>query len=168
MRKVFHMIDIFNEKVGKLFGWFILALIATMVYEVISRYVFHSPTLWSYDATYMLSSVVVTMGFAWTYREKGHVRVDVVYNLFPAKVRLLLDILLTPLLFFLFMSVGLYAMLQDVIHSWGIHELASISSIKPPIYPFKSWILFALILLLIQGVVEWIRDIIELSGGERP
>ncbi len=168
LRKSFQAVDKLSELAGKLFSWFLVLLMLEIVYEVVARYGFRSPTMWSYDATYMFSSIVIVMGFAWTLRDRGHVRVDIVYSLLPERVRAFLDVILTPLLFFLLFYVGLKGMLGDVLYSWKIGELAAASSLRPPVYPFKTIIFTGMSLMLLQGIVEWLRDIVVLIGGERP
>ena len=47
-------IDRLNTLTGWLAGWLILPMTAAVTWEVIARYAFNAPTVWAYDATYML------------------------------------------------------------------------------------------------------------------
>jgi TRAP-type mannitol/chloroaromatic compound transport system permease small subunit len=166
VKNILKTVDRISELCGKVFGWFILLLIATMIYEVIMRYVFRNPTLWSYDATYLLSSLVLVMGFAWNHRDEGNVRVDVIYTFLSKRAQALVNAVMTILFFIPLFIIGFSGMIPDVIHAWSIKEKAMVSSIQPPIYPFKTWILFALVLLFIQGIAELVRYIIVVLRGE--
>ncbi|MDO9215982.1 MAG: C4-dicarboxylate ABC transporter, partial [Lacisediminimonas sp.] len=52
--------------------------------------------------------------------------------------------------------------------SWRINEHSSITADGPPIYPFKTAIPVAGVMLLLQGIVEVVRCIICLKQGEWP
>ena len=67
-------------------------LVLTLVYEVIARYVFNAPTLWSYDTSYFLNSILVMMGAGYTLSRRGHIAVDVIYTLLPPRGRAAFDL----------------------------------------------------------------------------
>src|SRR3546814_15932897 len=62
--------------IGKLAGWLVLPLVGALVYEVVSRYVFNSPTIWAYDVTYMLAGTLFMLGSAYALHKGSHVRAD--------------------------------------------------------------------------------------------
>ena len=48
---VINAIDRFIEKQGELTSFFVYPLVFIVIYEVIMRYVFNSPTVWGFEAT---------------------------------------------------------------------------------------------------------------------
>jgi TRAP-type mannitol/chloroaromatic compound transport system permease small subunit len=48
--------------------------------------------------------------------------------------------------------------LQEALHSWDIREVSDASPWRPIIYPFKAVIPIALLLLMIQGVSEFLKS----------
>ena len=52
--------------------------------------------------------------------------------------------------------------------SWRILEHSSITADGPPLYPFKTIIPIAGIILLIQGIVEILRCVVCIREGEWP
>src|SRR3546814_6726391 len=54
VERLLRIVDGISIWTGKLCAWLIIPLMATLVYEVISRYFFSSPTLWAFDTTYMI------------------------------------------------------------------------------------------------------------------
>ena len=53
----------------------VLILIASMLYEVVARYIFGAPTLWAFDIAYMSTGVLFVLGAAQALREDAHVRI---------------------------------------------------------------------------------------------
>ncbi len=162
-------IDRFNEKVARISAWAMLALVLTMTYEVIARYVFSSPTLWSYDLSYFLGSLALMLGMAYTLKIKGHVNIDIIYNRFPPRVRALLYVIFALMLFFPLWGLMVGAMIPHMLFSWAAQEKSWVGSWQPIIYPFKTWVTLGAAMLLLQGIAEFIRDLVVLiTGGERP
>jgi len=52
--------------------------------------------------------------------------------------------------------------------SWAINEHSNITADGPPVYPFKTIIPIAGVLLLLQGLVEIVRCVVCLQTGEWP
>ena len=63
--------------VSALVGGLLVLITALLVgFEVIMRYVFNSPTLWTFDVTIFLIMYSAFLGFAFTLREGKHVRLE--------------------------------------------------------------------------------------------
>jgi TRAP-type mannitol/chloroaromatic compound transport system permease small subunit len=167
LERVLRGVDRLNEAIARLVAWFVLVLALTMTYEVAARYVFGRPTMWSYDVSYFLNSAVVMLGAAYTLHRRGHVSVDILYATLPVRARAFLDVALTLALFFPLWALLAWAMVPHVQYSWRSGERALTGTWLPPIYPFKTWVLLGIVLLLLQGVVEFVRAAAVLVGGKR-
>ena len=149
--------------------WFVLALILTLVYEVVMRYILSSPTLWSFDMSYMLGSIALIFGMAYTFKDKGHVNIDIFYEKLSNRNQALLNVLFALLLFFPLWLYLLYNLWPHMLRSWEIKERSPIGSWLPPFYPFKTWIFAGVALLTLQGIAEFLKDMVVLvTGGARP
>jgi TRAP-type mannitol/chloroaromatic compound transport system permease small subunit len=86
-------IERLSELVGKGGSWLCAVMILAIGYEVIMRYIFRAPTLWSFDVSYMLGGSMYVLGLAWVLREDGNVRVDALSARFSPKLQLYINIL---------------------------------------------------------------------------
>lgn len=162
------MIDRLSEIVAKAASWSIVVLVCTMTYEVIARYVAGKPTVWSYEMTYFLSSFMVIMAMAYTMKTRGHVCIDIIINRFSPRSRSVLYVVFALIFFFPMWILIIMDMIPHVIFSYNNDERSWVGSWLPPIWPFKLWILMGTILMLIQGVVEFGRDVIcAVKGVDR-
>ena len=57
-------IDKFSDTTGTWIAWLNVPLVVAVCYEVIARYAFNAPTIWSFDVTYMLYSAIFMLGAA--------------------------------------------------------------------------------------------------------
>jgi TRAP-type mannitol/chloroaromatic compound transport system permease small subunit len=156
-------IDLIAYWTGMAVAWLIVPMILFLVYEVLARYLFNRPTVWSYDLTYMLYGVHYMLGAAFTLSMKGHTRIDIFYARFSPRGRAIIDLicytcLFFPVVFFLFFSgIDLAA------YSWKIRETSRMSAWRVPLYPFKTIIPIAFALLALQGISEYIKIIYGLK-----
>lgn len=165
VKRILHISDSITEWIGKLASWLILILIFTLVYEVIARQLFNSPTTWSYDLSYMLGGSAAFIGIAWVQKTHRHIRVDVLFEKWSNKNKIIIDLLFTLVLFLPLMFVGFLNSLEFAIQSWT--RLESVSSVwGPPLYPLKSIIPLTLFLLLLQGITDVIKLVLSLRKGE--
>lgn len=160
-------VDLFNEWVAKGFAWFVLILVIGMTYSTMMRYVFGKAPVWNYDFTYIVYAVFFMMGAAYTLRLKEHVRVDVFYRLLSLKWQAIVDMFFTLVAFFpLFVAIFYFSM-DRVIFSWQIGEKSLESVLRIPIYPFKTVIPVVSLMLLLQGLAEFIRNLsVVITGKE--
>ena len=56
------IIDGFTDRTGTIISWLAVPLVLAVAYEVGARYLFNAPTVWAYDATYMLYGSLFMMG----------------------------------------------------------------------------------------------------------
>ena len=77
--RVLAFIDGLSSWSGKLISMLIFAMIAVLMWEVISRYVFDSPTLWAHETTRYIYGAHFMIGGAYTLYLGAHVNVDIFY-----------------------------------------------------------------------------------------
>lgn len=70
------------------------AMFLILLAQVIMRYVLSRPLTWSEEAARFIFVYVSFIGISYAYRQKGHIRMEVVVNLFPQAVRRGLELLI--------------------------------------------------------------------------
>ena len=165
--KILRLIDFCSLWSGRLVSWLLIALIIVVMYEVIARYVFNAPTVWYFDMGYMLGGTAYIMGGAYVLYLKRHARVDIIYKNLSYRTRLIIDIIFTLVFFFPLFGGLLDFSIRQLYHSWVVGELSSRGVAWQPImYPFRATVPVGIILLLLQGIANFSRDLIELFKGK--
>jgi TRAP-type mannitol/chloroaromatic compound transport system permease small subunit len=168
LRAYINFADQFVVWVGRAFAWGIFILTAAVMYEVIMRYFFNAPTLWSFDFTIQMYGAVFLMGGASAMSTKTHVRADMYYNKLSQKGQAILDLIL----FICFYAPGVFALTYAgyfyAKKAWIVHETSWNSPAQIQIYFSKSLIPIAGLLLLIIGISEIFRCIICIQKGKWP
>lgn len=168
MRKILHIIDAINERAGAISSWFLLLLIAVILYEVIARYVFNKPTTWSFNSLRMISAILVVLGWAYAQRHNSHIRVDILYAHFSLRKKAFVDVIGTSFLFLpLFTTFAVLVGLDAQRSYWAYTTLRHMSGI-PTTLIYEMIILIGLCLFLLQFLATLIRDIHTLVKGKAP
>lgn len=143
----------------------VVPMIIALIYEVFARYIFHRPTIWSYETTYMIYGTHYLLGTAYTLYVKGHIRIDLLYMKFSPRGRAAIDVIGYLVIFFpvmLILIISGYDMAKD---AYQIKEVSQFTPWQPILWPFKSIICVGFILLALQGIAEFIRSLVMLVGG---
>jgi len=120
--------------------------------------VFASPTIWAQEMTTFVYGFLIMMVLAYGLLKGSHVCVDLLTGGMMERKKQILSIVMYLLLFFPFVSVMVYASYDFVIMSWNMKE-SSWSQWAPPVYPIKTVIPVALILLWLQGLSETLKSV---------
>lgn len=158
-------VDIVNEWTGRVVGVLIIIAILIITIELILRHVLNRPSIGEWDVNVYLMTVIIIIGAGYTLLYRGHVIVDIVVKRFSPRARALID-LVTSGFFFLGIGILLWQAILEAAtsieikeHLFGIWEL--------PFYPLRVIIAIGILLLLLQGIVKFVRDlVIALLGTE--
>ena len=155
---VVRVADTISEWSGRVFSWLIIPLMVGATWEVIARYAFNAPTIWAYDTSYMLYGSHFMLGAAYTLLHGGHIRTDIFYQNWSPRTRGAVDAALYLLFFFPGMAFFFWMGGQEALHSWQIQERSDASPWRPLVYPLKAVLPVTAMLMLVQGVSEFIKS----------
>ena len=168
MQKTFLLVDRISTWVGQFFAWLIIALTVLIGFEVFSRYILNNPHAWAFDAMIMMYGTMFMMAGAYTLSKNGHVRGDILYGFLKPRTQAIFDLILYVVFFIPGVIALAYAGYEYAADSWRILEHSSITADGPPLYPFKTIIPMAGVILLLQGLVEIFRCVVCIQQGEWP
>jgi TRAP-type mannitol/chloroaromatic compound transport system permease small subunit len=164
MKRILSIIDAISDYSGKFMSYWVLAMIAVLVYEVISRYVFNAPTVWAHQTASLLFAAYGILLGAYALLKKAHVRVDIVYNVFSPRGRAIADSI-TYLVFFLFGFVLFWFGTVQAIRAVGMMEGPTPPFILP-VWPIRITVPLGALLILLQGLADWIRRLNVVFTGK--
>jgi TRAP-type mannitol/chloroaromatic compound transport system permease small subunit len=166
MEKHIYFFEGLSIWVGRAFGWCILVLTLSVTYEVFVRYVLNAPTVWAFDMMVQMYGALFLMAGPYALAQDAHVRGDVVYRLFSARLQAKIDLTLYILFFFPGMLALVYFGYEIASDSWRYKEVSWNSPARIQIYFFKSLIPLAGGLIILQGISECMRCILCIRDGK--
>jgi TRAP-type mannitol/chloroaromatic compound transport system permease small subunit len=157
MRRIVRAIDGISVVTGRILVWWTLLAVAIITYEVVARYVFDRPTNWAHESMTLIFAMQYVLCGAYAHLMQAHVRVDVVYQSRSERAKARLDAL-TALLFFFYMGIMTYTGWWFYWDSQMLREV-SFTDWGPPLYPVKFTVFLGSLLLLLQGLANFARDV---------
>jgi len=157
------IIDKFNALVGRSMGWLILIAVLVSATNAVVRKLFSvSSNAWL-ELQWYLFGAAFLLAAAYTLRENGHVRIDVLYGRVSDRTRQWIDLL--GHIFFLmpFALLMIWYLVPYVSQSYASGEVSTNSG-GLIIWPAKAFMLAGFVLLAVQGVSEIIKKIAIIQG----
>lgn len=145
--------DVISDWTGKIFSFLVLPLTAVIVFEVIARWMFKSPSIWSFELCNFFFGAHFMLLAAYGLLYGSHVKVDIISSRFSNKTQKIFSLFGYLTMFFPFVTVILIYGIKNATIAWSIKE-KSWSLWGPPLYPIKTVIPLTACLLLLQGISE--------------
>jgi TRAP-type mannitol/chloroaromatic compound transport system permease small subunit len=159
------VVDRFTDWTGTAVSWLSVPLVIAVSYEVIARYLFNAPTIWVFDATYMLYGALFMLGAAYALHKGAHIRTDFFWEKFSARKKGWIDAVSYVLFFFPGFATLLWLGTHEALYAWQINELSDQTPWRPILWPFKAVVPLACLLLLIQGFSEFLKSVYMARTG---
>jgi TRAP-type mannitol/chloroaromatic compound transport system permease small subunit len=152
------VIDRFSDTTGTWISWLNVPLVAVVSWEVMARYVFNAPTIWSFDVMYMLYGTIFMLGAAFALHKGAHIRTDFFYEKWSVQTKGMVDsisyiVFFFPSLIMLFVASG-----GEAWYAFTISETSEQTPWRPILWPYKTVVPLTCLLLMIQGVSELIKS----------
>jgi TRAP-type mannitol/chloroaromatic compound transport system permease small subunit len=158
-------IDRFTDIIGQGVAWLNVPLVIAVAYEVIARYAFSAPTIWSFDVTYMLYGTIFMLGAAYALHKGAHIRTDFFFEAWSTRTKGVVDSV--AYIFFFFPSLFIFLIVSgnEGWYAFTINEVSEQTPWRPILWPFKWVVPLTCLLLLIQGVSETIKSVFAAVTG---
>ena len=153
------VIDRFTDVVGLGVAWLNVPLVLAVAYEVIARYAFNAPTIWSFDVTYMLYGTIFMLGTAYALLKGAHIRTDFFFERWSTRTRGVVDSVAYIVFFFPSLFIFLIVSGNEGWYAFTINEVSEQTPWRPILWPYKWVVPLTCLLLLIQGVSEVIKSL---------
>jgi len=152
------IIDATTVWIGKRLSWLIIAAVLVSAANATVRKLFDTSSNAWLELQWVLFSIVFLLCSPWTLLANEHIRIDIVNNLMPKRVRNIIDVV--GHVFFL-LPLTIVMILTGVpffIVSYDQNE-QSLNAGGLPQWPSKALIMIAFIMLLIQGLSELVKRV---------
>ena len=145
--------------------WLVAVIVAVMIFEVVSRYVFDKPTLWANELSLWLAGILYLFAGLYAMRERAHIRVTILYDALPPKGKRALDFLamLVVAAFAALLVFGSFDSVWQTVARWERFGTAW----NPPIpATMKALVLIVTVLVAVQAVSNFIADFDKAQDGD--
>lgn len=167
MKKLVTRLDAVTALMGHVAAFAILGLVLLVATNVLLRYFFRTGSVWSQELEWHLLAPIALLGIPYALMQGDYVRVDVLYDRFSERSRLLLDIFAG----IVGMAVALLLLkysLPYVEKSWTNGEGSPDPGGLPARYVLKAVLPLGFLALFIQQLAFTMTGILRLAGRDDP
>lgn len=151
-----------NTFFGLLSGFGILFMGLILTYEVIMRGFFHSPTVWVMNVSIYIFIWCMLIGSAYTLMLGKHVRIDLIFDKFPKKMQLYVDVI-TSIMGVIFCVIVVKQGWSMVATSIRLHRLTD-NLLHIPVWWTQIPLVIGFVLLALQFTLIVVDRVAEICS----
>jgi TRAP-type C4-dicarboxylate transport system permease small subunit len=143
--------------IGAIACSFFLIVVAMIAYEVVSRYFFDSPTIWSHELSVMLCAAAFLLGGPYVHQHRSHIIISIAAERFSPHWRSRANVLVS-LLTFAFFILLTYATVGQAIDSISFMEQSGTALNWPIPVIVKTLFAFVAAFMTLQSLLQLSGD----------
>jgi len=155
-------IDAANKAVGKFSMYIVFAMMGILLFESISRTIFNQPHIWVVEMAQFTMAAYYLLGGGYSMILDGHVRMDLLYGRWSAKRQALADAL-TALLLIFYLVFLLNGGISSVKYAVKYGQV-NYTPWGPPLAPIKIIMTIGIVLMLLQVIATFFKDLAKARG----
>ena len=157
------VIDAINIRIGRSVSWLILVTVLVSAVNATVRKVFNVSSNSWLELQWVLFSVIFLLCSPWTLLSNEHIRIDIVNNLLPKRVRSVIDVVGHALFLLPLCILMIITSYPFFVRSFVINEQSANAGGLPQ-WPAKALPLIGFILLFFQAISELIKRVAIMRG----
>jgi TRAP-type mannitol/chloroaromatic compound transport system permease small subunit len=157
-----HYVDRINYAVGRFAMYLFFVLAAILLFATASRLATGIPINWALEMSQFVLSAYYLLGGAYSMQMDSHVRMDLLYGRLSPKKRAVTDAF--TILFVIFYLVVLFAGGVSATNYAIVYKQQNYSSWAPLLWPIKVVMTVGILLMLLQTIAAFFRDVAAARG----
>ena len=142
----------------KIFMIIALAMLLGMMFlgtgDVLGRYLFNNPIKGAMEGSQLLMAGVALLCWGYTQASKSHIRIDLLIDRYPQRIRRVMDLIGLTLTMITF---GLVTWQSTVIAIEALRQHRMLDNINLPLFPFKLMVPTGAMVLCLESVIHFIQ-----------
>jgi TRAP-type mannitol/chloroaromatic compound transport system permease small subunit len=157
-------VDATNRVLGYFVMYLTLVMMALLLFASVTRYVFNVPFIWIIEMSQFLMAAYYILGGGYSMQLDAHVRMDVLYERWTPRTRAFVDSITAFCLVFylIYMVLGGTASSAYALK----YNQVNYSAWAPPMAPIKIIMTVGIVLMLLQAISIFFKDLAKVTGRE--
>ena len=159
-------IEAASKTIGLFSMWLVFGMMGVLLYESIWRTVLNEPHIWVVEMAQFIMAAYYLMAGGYSMMIDSHVRMDLLYSRWSPKGQALADCLTSVLLGFymVILIMGGFAGVKYAI----VYNQVNYTPWSPRLAPIKIIMTFGMVLMLLQVIAQFFRDLAKARGKTIP
>ena len=156
------VVDYLSTKFGRAAMYLIFLMIGTLLLDAITRNVLNIPLFWCVELAQFTLAAYYIMGGAYSMQLHSHVRMDLVYDHLSERNKARVDSF-TAIFLVVYLVVLLIGSISSTIYAIETNQKL-FSMWNPSVIPIKVIMVIGILLMLLQAVSTFFKDVAKSKG----
>ena len=151
------LIDYISLKTGRATMYLVFVMMFILILSFVTRNIINIPLIWIIEMAQFVMTGYYLLGGGYSLLSDDHVRMDLIYSRFSERTKALLDTLTSVFLitYLVILLIGAYSSLQYTIQT----NQRLFTAWAPYVWPIKTIMLFGILLMLLQSISIFFKDL---------
>ena len=157
-------IDYISLKTGRATMYLVFVMMFILILSFVTRNIINIPLIWIIEMAQFVMTGYYLLGGGYSMLTDDHVRMDLIYSKLKDKTKALLDSLTSVFLVF-YLVVLLIGSISSLTYTLETNQRL-FTAWAPYVWPIKSIMTFGILLMLLQSIAMFFKDIAKVLGRE--
>ena len=158
------MIDFISLKTGRATMYLVFVMMFILILSFVTRNIINIPLIWIIEMAQFVMTGYYLLGGGYSMLTDDHVRMDLIYSKLKDKTKALLDSLTSVFLIF-YLVVLLIGSISSLTYTLETNQRL-FTAWAPYVWPIKSIMTFGILLMLLQSIAIFFKDIAKVLNRE--
>ena len=157
-------IDFISLKTGRATMYLVFVMMCILILSFVTRNIINIPLIWIIEMAQFVMTGYYLLGGGYSMLTDDHVRMDLIYSKLKDKTKALLDSLTSVFLIF-YLVVLLIGSISSLTYTLETNQRL-FTAWAPYVWPIKSIMTFGILLMLLQSIAIFFKDIAKVLNRE--
>ena len=157
-------IDFISLKTGRATMYLVFVMMFILSLSFVTRNIINIPLIWIIEMAQFVMTGYYLLGGGYSMLTDDHVRMDLIYSKLKDKTKALLDSLTSVFLIF-YLVVLLIGSISSLTYTLETNQRL-FTAWAPYVWPIKSIMTFGILLMLLQSIAIFFKDIAKVLNRE--
>ena len=159
-----NLIDYISLKTGRATMYLVFVMMFILILSFVTRNIINIPLIWIIEMAQFVMTGYYLLGGGYSMLTDDHVRMDLIYSKLNDKTKALLDSLTSVFLIF-YLVVLFYGSISSLTYTIETNQRL-FTAWAPYVWPIKSVMTFGILLMLLQSIAIFFKDLAKVLGRE--
>ena len=159
-----NLIDYISLKTGRATMYLVFVMMFILILSFVTRNIINIPLIWIIEMAQFVMTGYYLLGGGYSMLTDDHVRMDLIYSKLKDKTKALLDSLTSVFLVF-YLVVLFYGSISSLTYTIETNQRL-FTAWAPYVWPIKSIMTFGILLMLLQSISIFFKDLAKVLGRE--
>jgi len=164
IRYYVNSIDYISIKTGRVTMYLVFVMMFILILSFVTRNIINIPLIWIIEMAQFVMTGYYLLGGGYSMLTDDHVRMDLIYSKFSDKTKALLDSFTSVFLVF-YLVVLLIGSISSLTYTIDTNQRL-FTAWAPYVWPIKSIMTFGILLMLLQSIAIFFKDLGKVLNKE--